>query len=174
MKWKRHFEYFQLALGLAKEDEPRQVSALMYCVGEQADSVLTSTKISTEHREKYDSVMSKFDDYLKVRCNVILKQARFNWRNQLVGESVEQYIAVLYTLIETCEYGNLTEELLRDRLLVGICDSSILECLQMDSELTLEKEKIVRQREAVRDHQQLSSTKLPLTLLRRLGERHPK
>ena len=33
MKWKRHFECFQLASGLAKEDEDRQVSALLYCMG---------------------------------------------------------------------------------------------------------------------------------------------
>ena len=113
-----------------KEDEARQVSALLYCMGDQADSVLTSTKIATEDRLKYNSVMSKINGYFKVRRNVILKRARFNQRNQLAGESVEQYITVLYTLVETCEYGNLTEELLRDRLVVGIRDSSLseLEC----------------------------------------------
>ena len=47
MKWKRHFECFQLASGLAKEDEARQVSALLYCMGDQAGSVLTSTKTAT-------------------------------------------------------------------------------------------------------------------------------
>ena len=116
MKWKRRFECFRLASGLAKEDEARQVSALLYCMGDQADSVLTSTKIATEDRLKYNSVMSKFDEHFKVRRNVILERARFNQRNQLAGESVEQYITVLYTLVETCEYSNLTEELLRDRL----------------------------------------------------------
>ena len=158
MKWKRRFECFRLASGLAKEDEARQVSALLYCMGDHADSVLTSTKIATEDRLKYDSVMSKFDEYFKVRRNVILERARFNQRNQLAGESVEHYITVLYTLVETCEYSNLTEELLRDRLVVGIRDSSLSERLQMDPELTLEKAKrIARQREAIKDHhQQLS------------------
>ena len=120
MKWKRCFECFRLASGLAKEDEARQVSALLYCMGDQADSVLTSTKIATEERLKYNSVMSKFDEYFKVRWNVILERARFNQRNQLAGESVEQYITVLYTLFKMCEYGNLTKELLRDRLVMGI------------------------------------------------------
>ena len=71
---------------------------------------------------------------------------------------MEQYITVLYTLIETCEYGNLTKELLQDQLVVGICDSSLSEHLQMDLELTLEKAKrIARQRKVVKDHhQQLS------------------
>ena len=152
------FECFRLASGLAKEDEARQVSALLYCMGDQADSVLMSTKIATEDRLKYNSVMSKFDEYFKVRRNVILERARFNQHNQLAGESVEQYITVLYTLVETCEHGNLTEELLRDRLVVGIRDSSLSERLQMDPELTLEKAKrIAHQRESIKDHhQQLS------------------
>ena len=64
-----------------------------------------------------------------------------------------QYITALYTLIEMCEYGNLTKELLRDRLVVGIRNSFLLECLQMDPKLTLEKAKrIGRQREAVKDY----------------------
>ena len=64
---------FNLASGLAKEDKVRQVSALLYCMGDQADSVLTSTKIATEDKLKYNSVMSKFNEYFKVRRNVILE-----------------------------------------------------------------------------------------------------
>ena len=146
----------------------------------QADSVLMSTKIGTEDRLKYvyDSVMSKFGNYFKVWRNVILERSKFNQHNQVIGESVEQYITALYTLIETCEYGNLTEELLGDQLVVGICDFSLLEHLQMDPELTLEKAKrIARQREPVKDHhQQLSGAmgdKLRLTTLRRLRKPHP-
>ena len=77
-KWKRRFECFRNASGLVKEDEVQQVSALLYCMGEPADDVLTSTKISTEDRQKYASVVGKFDDYFKVRRNVILERARFN------------------------------------------------------------------------------------------------
>ena len=80
--------------------ETRQVSTLLYCMEDQADSVLTSTKIATEDRLKYNSVMSKFDTYFKVRWNVIIERARFNQCNQLAGESVEQYIIVLYTLVK--------------------------------------------------------------------------
>ena len=78
-------------------------------------------------------MISKFDDYFKVHHNVILEWARFNRCNQFKGESVELHITVLYTLIETGEYGDLTEELLCDGSVVGISKFSISECLQMDS-----------------------------------------
>ena len=165
--WKRRFECFRSASGLSKENEPRQVSAMLYCMGEQSDSVLNSTNISNEDREKYASVMSKFDEYFKVRRNVIFERARFNRRNQLPGETIEQYITVLCMLIETCEYGELKEELLRDRIVVGIRDMALSERLQLESDLSLERaKKIVRQKEAVKDHsQELNSTKRDQTAI---------
>jgi len=121
-------------------------SALLYCKGEPADDVLTSTKKTGRNT----IVMEKFDDYFKVRRNVILGRARFKWRNQLPGESAEQWIT---TLVATCGYGELTDQLLRDRVIVGIRYTALSERLQMDVDLDLEKaKKMIRQREAVKDH----------------------
>ena len=45
-KWKRRFEQYRHASGLASGSEQRQVSTLLYCLGEQAEDVLSSTGIS--------------------------------------------------------------------------------------------------------------------------------
>ena len=66
---------------------------------------------------------------------------RFNRRNQLAGESAEQYITTLYELVSTCECGGLADQLLRDKLVVGIKDTALSEHLQMDTDLDLEKAK---------------------------------
>ena len=72
----------------------------------------------------------------------------------MAGESVEQYITELYALVETCEYGNLTDDMLRDRIVVGIRNAALSKRLQLDADLTLEKAKrLVRQEEAVQDQQ---------------------
>ena len=47
-KWKRRFEQFRQASNLAQEENLRQVSTLLYCMGEEADAVLTSTNITAE------------------------------------------------------------------------------------------------------------------------------
>ena len=97
--------------------------------------------------------MGKFDAYFKVRRNTIFERARFNRRSQREGESAEQYITELYELIEICEYGELKEEMLRDRLVVGIQDLTLSEKLQTDPELTLEKAKtMIRQKAAAKEH----------------------
>ena len=96
--------------------------------------------------------MASFDGFFKVRKN---ERAKFNKRSQLPDEPAEQFIANLYNLASDCNFGDLKNELIRDRIVVGIRDASLSERLQMDTELTLEKAKtLVRQREAVREQQQ--------------------
>ena len=85
LKWKRRFEQFLSASGLDQEDETRQVSTLLYCLGEEAHDVLTSTNIPEADRKKYAKVMEKFDEHFKVRRNVIFERVRFNKRDQLEG-----------------------------------------------------------------------------------------
>ena len=153
VKWKRRFEQYRIASGLATENDDRQVSTLLYCMGEEADAVLLSTNISDADIKKYENVMLKFDEFFKVRRNVIFERARFNRRVQKEGESADQFITALYELIETCEYGELKAEMLRDRIVVGLRDRTLSERLQLDPDLTLEKAKrTARQKEAVKEH----------------------
>ena len=86
-------------------------------------------------------MVEKLDDFFKVRKNVIYERARFNRRNQRQGETAEQYIMALYELVENCEYGTMKDEMIRDRLVVGIQDDALSQKLQMDSSLTLETAK---------------------------------
>ena len=58
LKWHRRFEQYRVASGLSAESKARQVrvSTLLYCMGEEAEDVLTSTNITTEERKDYDTV----------------------------------------------------------------------------------------------------------------------
>lgn len=154
-RWKRWFTQFRTASGLVDESDDKQVSTLLYCLGEEAESVLHSTNATERERGVYETVLQKFDDFFKVRNNIIFERARFNRRGQLQGETAEKYIMALYALAERCDYGGMTEQLIRDRLVVGIRDSALSEKLQLDPKLTLDSaKKAIRQREAVKEQQQ--------------------
>jgi len=121
-KWKRRFVQFRSASMLDGESQARQVETLLYYMGEEAESVLLSTGCTADERKVYETVVTKLDDYFKVRRNTILERAKFNKRNQRGGEPIEQYITALYDLAEFCGYRALKEDLIRDRLVVGILD----------------------------------------------------
>jgi hypothetical protein len=102
----------------------------------------------------YKTVKEKFDSYSVVRRNVIYERAKFNRRVQNEHESVEEFITSLYELAEHCEYGDLHDQMIRDRIVVGLTDANVSQKLQLDPDLTLKKaQDIVRETDAVKKRQ---------------------
>ena len=116
-----------------------QVSTLIYCMGDKANDILRSFRLSAADKNKYKVVQDKFNKHFVTRRNVIYKRAKFNSRQQQPNEPVEGFITVLYNLAEHCGYEALHDEMVRDRIVVGILDHKLSEKLQLDSTLTLEK-----------------------------------
>ena len=152
--WLRRFEQYRVASGLSTEDEGKQVNTLLYCLGEEAGEVFAACDATDKAKKVYAEAVHTFEKFFGVRKNLIFERARFNSRDQMEGESTEQYLLVLHGLARNCEYGQLREELIRDRIVIGILDKALSKRLQMDPELTLEKaSRMVRQSEPVREQQ---------------------
>ena len=65
-------------------------------------------------------------------------------------------------LSEHCHYGNSREEMIRDRIVVGLRDSRLSEKLQLEADLTLEKAlAFARQRESVKSQQKVITDSSP-------------
>ena len=79
-RWRRKFEQFHSASGLQDASAAKQVNTLLYCLGEEAESILTSTNISEDGQKDYAAVLARFDGFFQVRRNVIFERARFNHR----------------------------------------------------------------------------------------------
>lgn len=95
-----------------------------------------------------------FDAYFVPKKNVIYERAMFNKRIQQPTETVDSFITALYAPSENCEYGALHDKLLRDRLVVGLENSSLSERMQLDKDLTLTKAiAMARQSEEIKRQQ---------------------
>lgn len=160
-QWIRRFTRFRQASGLSEKDDETQVNTLIYTMGSGAEDILVSLKLSETERGEYKTVEKKLNDYFVVRRNTIYERAKFNQRKQNEGESVDTFITSLYQLAEHCGYGVLHDEMIRDRLVVGLRDERLAEKLQLDPELTLEKAvKQARQSEAVKKQQSVVRNEL--------------
>ena len=134
-RWIRKFEHFRQASGFGKKVE-NQVNALIYTMGDTTDDILSSLGLSDEEKGKYDIVKAKSQAQFVKNINVIYERAKFNGRCQQEGETIDHFITVLHTLAEHCSYGALKEEMICDRLVVGVCDASLSLKLQMDPNFT--------------------------------------
>ena len=62
------------------------------------------------------------------------------YEKQDEGEPMDAFMTDLYRLSEHCNYTSLRDELIRDRIVVGILNTALSEKLQLDADLTLEKQ----------------------------------
>ena len=95
--------------------EEAQVNMLIYTMGDE---------LSEANSKIYDTVKSKFNSHFIKTRNVIYEQAKFNLRKQEEGESVDLFITTLYELAEQCGYADLHNEMIRDKIVVGICSEA--------------------------------------------------
>ena len=138
-KWIRRFERFRIASSLDKQSQEYQVNTLMYTLGDEAEDILHVLPLSEDQKKSYDDVKRAFEGHCVSKKNVIFERARFNKRNQEPGEGAEAFITAVHSLAEHCAFRDLREELIRDRIVVGVRDAKLSESLQMDPELTLQK-----------------------------------
>lgn len=117
---------------------------------------MQSLGIAAEDQNNYDVVKKRLEDFFIIKRNVIFERAKFYLRSQQENETVDVFITDLLNLAEHCNFGVLREELIRDRIVVGIRDKSLSEKLQLEANLTLDKAvNVARQKETVRKQQSI-------------------
>lgn len=95
--------------------------------------------LTAEEEKKLDVVMSKFEDYCMPKKNVVFERYMFHKRVQKEGETFEQFLTDVKKLARTCEFNNMTDEMVRDRIVLGVHEASVQERLLRIEELTLQK-----------------------------------
>ena len=84
------------------------------------------------------TIKNKFEGHFIAKRNIIFERVKFNVRVQNEGELVENFTD-LHCLAKHCEFSALKDQLIRDRIVVGLRNKKLSEKLQLDPNLTLEK-----------------------------------
>lgn len=87
----------------------------------------------------YDELIKFASDHYAPAPTVSVQRYLFNTRCRRSGETVAAYIAELRRISEHCNYGDTLSEMLRDRLVCGINDSTTQRRLLSEKDLTLDK-----------------------------------
>ena len=68
-----------------------------------------------------------------------MERHKFNSRKQQSGESFQAYLADVRVKASTCKFGDLKDQMLRDRLVCGITSDTVRKLLLREDKLTLAK-----------------------------------
>ena len=80
-----------------------------------------------------------FDGHCKPRKNETVVGFKFFSRTQDPGESQEKFVTDLKLLATTCNFGDLKDSLVRDRIIFGIQDRQLREELLKIPDLDLQR-----------------------------------
>ena len=87
----------------------------------------------------FDACLTALECYCKPKRNIVYERYMFNTCMQNVEESIDRYVNRLRKQAATCEFGTLTDELIRDKLVLGIRDESTELRLLKEDKLDLNK-----------------------------------
>lgn len=134
----RYERYHQFTKASA-EEEQFQIDTLVYTMGETAEKIL---KLFPDNsKDMYTHLLAAFDGYFTPKTTLAHAVVKFNSRSQLPGETNEQYIRELNSLVERCQFGVQKDDNPKHTSLTGMADKRLSLDLQQlpDTELTPQK-----------------------------------
>ena len=67
-------------------------------------------------------VLSKFESFYLPKTNITCERYGFFTKSQEPGESIDHYVTALRKLAQTCDFGDIRDSLIRDRIVFGVAD----------------------------------------------------
>ncbi|KAK7101729.1 hypothetical protein V1264_020066 [Littorina saxatilis] len=138
-KFRRQWDNYEIASRLDKEREYR-CAVLLACIGEDAVDVYDSMRFTEgENKKDISVVIKKLKDFCVGATHEAFETYKFHTRSQEASESIEAYVAALRKLVKNCNYGEMEDRMLRDRIVVGVKSDAAREKLLEDSTLNFKK-----------------------------------
>lgn len=116
----------------------RKISVLMSAIGEEALKKYNNFGLDLNKIEgKYEEIIEMISTKMIPQKNVIYNRYVFNSKKQTPGEAFETFYSDLMKLVEDCDYKEWKDDMLRDRIVLGIQDIKVRRELLRKEKLTL-------------------------------------
>ena len=108
-------------------------------MGKDCLQVFNNLELSVEQKSSVKACLDALEAYFKPKRNVVYERYVFNSSSQQQEESTDEYVNRLRKYAASCNFGSLTDELIRDRLVLGIRDQATKLRLLKEEKLDLNK-----------------------------------
>ena len=139
-QWRQVWDAYEKVSDLRKKTNRLRVATFITCIGKEALEVHNGLPFaSEEEKSNMTKVLELWETHCIGKTNVIYERYKFNNRSQEQTESIDAYVNALRALAETCAFGALKDQLIRDRIVCGVRDNAVRRKLLQESKLALEK-----------------------------------
>ena len=120
--FKQQWQDYEVATGLDQKSQAIRVATFRSVMGKDCLQIFLNLNFGDEEIT-ITSSLSALEDYFLPKRNVVYERYVFNSCIQTPEETVDGYVNRLRKLASSCQFGTLTEEMIRDRLVIGIEDT---------------------------------------------------
>lgn len=126
--WKRfnsQWRNYEIATDLTAQTTQKRAAVFLACVGTEAYEIFQTMEFEDDNdRADIDKIVDAFQKYCVGEVNVTYERYLFNKRTQNASETFDNFLSDLRRLVKSCDYGNVEECILRDRIVVVASDNS--------------------------------------------------
>lgn len=154
-KFKAQLNIYKIAKNFSKMPEEERIANTILLMGSEAVPIyeqFTFDESKEDQKKTLDNMLSMFDQYFEPVKNIIYERVKFN--SIVQGDlPIHQFIIKLQSQADVCDYGDKKDELVRDRIVVGVRDKRLREYLIDLEDLDLQK-CILKSKQFVSHHEQ--------------------
>lgn len=170
--FKRNYEIFMIAKGIDEKADVVKINTFLNAIGKDAVEVYDSFGLSPVERASYASVIKSFEDFCAPRKNIVYERYRFGSRNQKDGEPFDVFLIEIKKLARYCSFSD-EDDMIRDRIVIGITDSKLRTRLLEEKNLTMAKA-IEKARASEATKEQIETMNKPSVAVNEINSTHGK
>ena len=136
--FKQQWQDYEVATGLDQKSQSIRSATFRSVMGKECLQIFLNLNFGTEVLT-ITSALKVLENYFLPKRNVVYERYVFNSCIQVPEETVDCYVNRLRKLAASCQFGALAEEMIRDRLVIGIQDKGTKARLLREKDLSLDK-----------------------------------
>lgn len=123
--FEQQFDWYAAATSLAAQPENIQIAVFMSTLGSEAVKEYNSLKLSPAESQKLDSIKSALRSRFAPTRNFRFERYLFNKITQSSEEKFDSFLTRVMSRAKKCNFGDLLDDLIVDRIIFGIKDDQL-------------------------------------------------
>ena len=134
-----NWEDYELATGLDKRPETIRLATLRSIMGKDCLQIFLNLKLTEEESTSVNASLAALEGYFKPKTSVVYERYLFNSSTQGPDEGIDEFVNRLRKQSSSCKFGALTDEMIHDRIVIGLQDRNTKLRLLKEEDLDLNK-----------------------------------
>ena len=123
-RFKSQWNNYEVAADLSELSSKKRAVTFLACVGSEGYELFQSMEFTEGVRENIDKVIEAFQHHCVGEVNITYERYVLNRRVQEMREPFYTFMANVRRLARFCDYGDLEDSIVRDRIVFGVRDDA--------------------------------------------------